>query len=209
MQFDPQWVDKRFGLFRTLKDPQRYNNVAAYAANYWRVLTVDEPARVITAHGGAPVYAYRFDFDDHARWPVNFSEMAGAAHAFEIPFIFGTHEKAPWKYIFRAKQERGELSQTMMDYWGAFAYTSSPGRGRSGAHPTWQRWRNDAEQLMLFDVASDGGVRMSESPLRVAEIKHRLAVDASMSQQEKCAGYRKLFLNGYQTEVFYDEVEYR
>ncbi|NND38828.1 MAG: carboxylesterase family protein [Pseudomonadales bacterium] len=208
MQYNPKWVKKRFGLIRTLRDPERYDLAARYASDYWRVLTVDEPARVISASDGAPVYAYRFDFDNHLRWPINLVDLVGAAHALEIPFVFGTHEEAPWSKIFRARKERAVLSDIMMDYWGGFAHNGKPGRGRSGTQPEWKQWRSGAEQLMMFDIYSDGGVRMSESPLRVAEIKHRLAVDDSLSASEKCKAYSDLFLNGYQTPDYYSEAEF-
>ena len=43
--------------------------------------------------GHEKVYSYRFDWDDSGRLLfMNFKKMFGAAHGFEIPFVFNRFE---------------------------------------------------------------------------------------------------------------------
>ncbi|MFK8019996.1 MAG: carboxylesterase/lipase family protein [Pseudomonadales bacterium] len=208
MQFDPEWVDMRLGFLPKVKDAHKYNSASALGADTWRVLTVDKPAEIITKHGGQAVYAYRFDFDDMISWPLDFPVLMGAAHAMELPFVFGGHDKLPWKWLFKKPNARVELSQKMMNYWGEFARTGKPGHGGADGQDQWTPWQPHGKQLMLFDVDDDGGVRMADEAMDLATIKQRLARQEGFNQKEKCDAYLFLFLNGYQTPIGYDEQEF-
>jgi len=72
-----------------------------------------------------PVYYYRFDYDDHLA-----PHLAGAPHALEIPFVFGTLDRPPASIFFTRAQERKAqpLVDAMMSYWTNFAKTGDPNR---------------------------------------------------------------------------------
>ena len=68
--------------------------------------------------------------------------MLGAAHGFEIPFVFGHFDLGrAGNVIFTKENEPGRkaLSAQMMSYWAEFAYTGAPGRGRDRQLPEWTR----------------------------------------------------------------------
>lgn len=222
MQLDDYWVDSKFGFLPVVKDTERYNRAAAYGADTWRVLSVDTPSEVIALNGGAPIYNYRFDFDDLITWPADLATLVGAGHAIEIPFVFGNEGESIWRWIFNKPALRADLSETMMSYWGEFAYNGSPGRGRNQAAPLWSAWQPEGEHIMLFDVANDGangkesddplvgkdgGVRMADQRITLADIKSRLKHDDAFTAEEKCSVYHDQFLNGYQASVGYSEAE--
>ncbi len=70
-----------------------------------------------------PVYYYRFDYDDHLA-----PHLAGAPHALEIPFVFGTLDRPPASIFFSKAQEKKAqpLVDAMMSYWTNFAKTGDP-----------------------------------------------------------------------------------
>ncbi|MFO8057638.1 MAG: carboxylesterase/lipase family protein [bacterium] len=91
------------------------------------------------------VYYYRFDYDRHF-----LPDMAGACHAFEIPFIFNTMDRPPVSNFmsnYHIKKANG-LSRTMTDYWSNFAYKGDPnGEGLK----EWPAYNPDTMQRMLLD----------------------------------------------------------
>lgn len=208
MAFDDHWVDLRLGFLARVKDRERYDKAAAYGADTWRYYSVDKPAEVISENSGPPVYTYRFDFDDLSDELIDLPVLMGAAHAMEIPFVFGSHSTMPWQFLFRNKEQRTNLSAAMMSYWAEFAYSGHPAKGRSGELPTWTAWQPEGEHIMLLDTENDGGVRMTSSPLQVDDIKQRLINDVAFSMKERCEAYPKLFLNGYMISDAYDSVEH-
>ena len=67
------------------------------------------------------VWYYRFDWDEE---PAPFNDIYGAAHAFDLPFIFGTFGPSLFSNIANSTANRPgrlALSQAMMDSLGAFA----------------------------------------------------------------------------------------
>ncbi len=175
--FTPELSYRLFGLFPRAKDETLYERVSTYQSRMWRADAVDAPAQAMTAGGHPNVYAYRFDWDEQGR--ILFSDLSlllGAAHAIEIPFVFGHFELLGQfdRYAFTEKNAPGRLalSEAMMGYWANFAATGDPGRGPDGSLPQWNAWTNaGAPNLMVFDTEAGGGVRMIadlESPARVA-----------------------------------------
>jgi para-nitrobenzyl esterase len=208
MFFDERWVDLRFGYLPKVKDVKRYNNATALGADTWRVYSVDKPAEIISLNNGPPVYTYRFDFDDHANGIIDLPLLLGAGHAMEIPFVFGTHADTPWKWLFSNDEQRTKLSDSMMSYWGRFAYTGNPGNGGNEELATWTTWQPQGEHIMLFDTENDGGARMVEDRLSIEDVRQRLLNDETFTQEERCVAYPVILLNGYMISDGYDEAEH-
>jgi len=93
----------------------------------------------------APVWYYRFDYDDH-RAP----HLYGAGHALELPFIFDTFDQRDFDVFFSAAQARRAqaLSRPMMRYWADFARTGDP---NGPGLPAWPRY-DDGRGRMYFDL---------------------------------------------------------
>jgi len=93
-----------------------------------------------------PVYYYRFDYDEHLA-----PHMVGAAHAVEIPFVFGNLDRAPATIFLnkRLRKKAEPLKEAMMSYWTNFAKTGDPnGEGLV----QWQQYDSVKRQRIYFDI---------------------------------------------------------
>ena len=213
MARNPRYVDNFLGLFPRPKDEAFYNRVSKYVSDNWKAGAVDEPAKLITQTDAPKVFAYRFDWDESpANLLIDLPTLLGAAHAFEINFVFGDFEGGIDMGPLLDKDNasgREELARSMMDYWAAFAHHGDPGKGLSGQQAKWSAWSDTGANVMLFDTIADGGRRMQEVRNNVADIKADLAVDTILTdQRDRCEAYAALFLHGYQSSDFWVPAEY-
>ena len=193
--FDPEYVRTVFRVPVWVKDPGRYERRAAYQSLMWKASSVDEPAAVMRGVQGPSVFAYRFDWDELPSflW-LDLSRLLGAAHAFEIPFVFGSFDLG-WANRFlwseRAAPGRDALSEAMMSYWARFARTGDPGAGRSGDLPRWVAWdpsAPDAPRFLVLDSEEGGGIRMSSEAVSVRGVVARIQGDPAFEDEsERCA----------------------
>ncbi|MEU5427001.1 carboxylesterase family protein [Streptomyces olivoreticuli] len=104
--------------------------------------------RALAAH--VPTYGYEFS-DPNPPVIPGFPRVKdfpyGAAHAFELPYLFDI----PVEPAFTAGQR--ELSERMTGYWSRFAHTSRP--DLPGA-PRWPAFRNDAPLALSLAPGTDG-----------------------------------------------------
>ena len=197
---DPVRVRQLLWFIPRLRDEQRYNLTAEYLAKMWKASGADEPATAMRATQGPSVFVYRFDWDEEPHvLGADLAVMLGAAHGFEIPFVFGHFELGrAGNRIFTKDNEPGRLALAtqMMSYWAEFAYHGAPGHGHDGTQPEWHAWDPStptAPKFIVFDTPSGGGVRMS--PDSVTEAGVLAAVDADPrlpTQRDKCTIYREL-----------------
>jgi len=95
------------------------------------------------ALGGAPTYAYRFDFPTPA-----LDGKLGAMHTLEASFVFDTTEAAP--HLTGGTPQAAALAQTMSSAWVNFAVTGNPnGEGV----PEWPAYDPATAPLMLLGDA--------------------------------------------------------
>jgi len=142
------------------------------------------------------VFVYRFDWNEEPTiLGSDFSQMLGAAHAFEVPFAFGHWDLGrDGNRLFTEDNRAGReaLSEEMMGYWAQFARTGDPGRGTDGTSPAWLPWQ-DGPRYMVLDTPAGGGSRLlTEGETRESLIA---AVDADPrlpSQRDKCRIFRTL-----------------
>jgi len=193
---DDTLVGNRFGVVFSVMDADFYEPASDYQSLFWRVHAVDDVARAITAGGdGGPVYAYRFDWDEQGKvFFSNFSQLVGAGHGMEIPFVF-----EDWGFggrlgeiSFNRKNAAGRegLSQAMMSYWAAFARDGSPSTGSRGDLPAWAPWAPSGMALMLLDTDEGGGVRMENGAISADDAIARLETDPRLGDVEhRCRIY--------------------
>jgi para-nitrobenzyl esterase len=84
------------------------------------------------------VWYYRFDWDQE---PAPFDDIYGAAHAFDLAFVFGNFGPSLFSRIANSTANRPgrlELSEAMMQSLGAFAHTGDPNAPALGV--TWPVW---------------------------------------------------------------------
>ena len=100
----------------------------------------------------------------------------------------------------------------LQEHVGRQSAATAPRRGESARG---KRARNNPpgptkrETLAIGGGFSFGGMRMSNQPLRVEDIKQRLFNDPLFSMEERCNAYPELFLNGYMVADAYDHSEHQ
>ena len=192
---NPAYVTIVPGSEIRIHDIPRYNLYARYLSDRWTAQGVDELALRL-GKNNPDVYTYRFDWDDQPSYPqADFREFFGAAHTMELPFVFNDFVSIKsFAYYFteQNRSEREQLAGAMGEYWGNFAYTGEPGKGRSGSQPQWPSWGTGNKQIL--DAESDGGVRPQQGVLTMQSLYERyLADDSFASKQEKADFYQTMF----------------
>jgi len=159
---DPAQVRRVLWVVPRFVDEQTYLVNAEYLGRVWKAAGADAPATAI-ARSQPDVFVYRFDWrDEPTVLGADLGKMLGAAHAFEIPFVFGHFDLGrEGNVIYTSANEPGRLalSKAMMSYWAAFIRQGAPGRGMHDDLPAWQRW-SDGRYLVL-DSEHGGGIRMA------------------------------------------------
>jgi len=212
LAFSSNKIDKTLGLPTGFSDLAGYNRDNRYGTDSWKVRGVDDIATAMSGAGNKDVYAYRFDVDD---WRdlgfISLKDLFGAAHALELPFVFGNFPK-PLRVIFPGsmQDEFDFVSGQMGSYWAEFAYTGSPGKGRSGEQLQWSAWDDSAAEVprvMVFDTATDQGIRMVSDKLTTTDLRQRLLADTSYnSHADHCKAYKNLFRGEAFVEAEYASI---
>ena len=184
---DPENVGRFLWVVPKLNDPDRYDALAEHMATMWKASGADEPAAALQRGGNADVYVYRFDWDEAPTvLGANLGQMIGAAHVFEIPFVFGHFDLGKEaNQMFTAENEpsRRELSAQMMSYWAEFARKGKPGTGGRGDLPEWK----SGPSFLVFDTAAGGGLRLSDETLTEETALARIASDPRLrNDAERC-----------------------
>ena len=190
---DPRLVKRYFWIVPRLRDERMYNLSAQYLALMWKAAGADMPAAAM-ATTQPDVYVYRFDWDEEPTLlGADLGVMLGAAHAFEIPFVFGHFDLGrEGNVIFTEDNKAGReaLSKKMMSYWAQFARTGSPGRGSDGSLTEWTAWapRPAGARFMVFDTEAGGGTRMSQEVVTEDSVIAAVDADKRLSDaRDRCA----------------------
>jgi para-nitrobenzyl esterase len=174
--YNPEYTALSFGFIPTFRNRARYLRDAETITRIWRMMAVDDVAQDLSISMPENVFSYRFDWDEQPKflWS-DLGELLGAAHGFEIPFVFGHWDLGPNSdrlFVEENRAGREKLSHAMMSYWAEFAAQGRPGKGRDGNLPDWTPWTADAPRFAILDTYADGGVRMTEgldTPERIVE----------------------------------------
>ncbi len=181
--FHPDFSHRLFNIFPRPNDPELYAALNHYISLGWRAAGIDKHVAALSDQGAAQTYTYRFDWDDESHFYfTDFSQMLGAAHSIEIPFVFGDFDGFLGKLsglIFTKdnKNSRLALSEAMMSYWTQFAYTGSPGNGRQGTLPHWPSIGKSNKHTMLLDQPHQEGIRSAHEATTSTDIISSLLKD--------------------------------
>lgn len=197
---DPRRVRLMLWMIPRVHDQRTYDLSAEYLAKAWKASGADEPAAVMRQVQGPSVYVYRFDWDEEPTiLGADLSQLLGAAHGFEIPFVFGHFDLGKeGNQIFTKENEAGRraLAAQMMSYWAEFAYNGAPGRGRDGKLAEWAAFDPSsptAPKFIVLDTTAGGGLRMASDTVSNAALIDALAIDARFKEPvERCRVYREL-----------------
>jgi para-nitrobenzyl esterase len=171
-----------------LKDEAAFELFNSYRSRAWKIRGVDNPLRSLASAGNNDLYAYRYDWDDHRKWPVaNFKKLIGAAHATEIPLLAGNN-KLVGDYgflIYPKGPSKWFLSKNMMNFWTNFAKTGEPGISSNKQKWTKYNGLNKIESnFMVLDNSKS--LKMSKDQNSFKSLVNDLFYEEDITDLEKC-----------------------
>lgn len=183
---DPDMTTEWLGWLPRIKDPRRYEAFARHTSRNWKAVGADEPAAAMRASGHADVWVYRFDWDEEGTLlGTDFSQLIGAGHAIEIPFIFGNYDmgsELSLLFTEENKPGRDELQKAMIGYWTTFARTGDPANGGTTDQTMWLA----GPEFLILDTAAGGGLRHSDDTVTEELVLQEIQSDKDLSPGEKC-----------------------
>ena len=171
-----------------LKDEAAFELFNSYRSRAWKLRGVDNPLRSLASAGNNDLYAYRYDWDDHRKWPVaNFKKLIGAAHATEIPLLTGNN-KLVGDYgflIYPRGPSKSFLSKNMMSFWTNFAKTGKPGTSSNSKEWTKYNGLNEANSdFMVLDNRKN--LKMGNDQNSFKSLVNDLYYEKDITDLEKC-----------------------
>jgi len=171
-----------------LKDEAAFELFNSYRSRAWKLRGVDNPLRSLASAGNNDLYAYRYDWDDHRKWPVaNFKKLIGAAHATEIPLLTGNN-KLVGDYgflIYPKGPSKHFLSKNMMNFWANFAKTAKPGISTNKKEWTKFDGLNEIESnFMVLDNRAN--LKMDKDKNSFKSLVNDLYYEMDITDLEKC-----------------------
>ena len=171
-----------------LKDEAAFELFNSYRSRAWKLRGVDNPLRSLASAGNNDLYAYRYDWDDHRKWPVaNFKKLIGAAHATEIPLLTGNN-KLVGDYgflIYPKGPSKHFLSKNMMNFWANFAKTAKPGISTNKQEWTKFDGLNEIESnFMVLDNRAN--LKMDKDKNSFKSLVNDLYYEMDITDLEKC-----------------------
>ena len=115
-----------------------FNATTDYINQHWFIPDRDSVLAALQVNTGQKIWYYRFDWDQE---PAPFNDVFGAAHAFDLPFVFGNFGPSLYSNFTNSnanKPGRLALSDAMMRSIGAFALKGDPNDPSLGV--TWPQW---------------------------------------------------------------------
>ena len=171
-----------------LKDEAAFELFNSYRSRAWKLRGVDNPLRSLASAGNNDLYAYRYDWDDHRKWPVaNFKKLIGAAHATEIPLLTGNN-KLVGDYgflIYPKGPSKSFLSKNMINFWANFAKTAKP--GKSSNKQEWVKYDGLDEIESNFMVLDNRkNLKMDKDQNSFKSLVNDLYYEEDITDLEKC-----------------------
>jgi para-nitrobenzyl esterase len=156
-----------------------------YRSSAWQLRGVKEPLDNLASFGYKDLYAYRYDWDDHRKWPIaNFKKIIGAAHATEIPLIAG-NSNLVGDYgflIYPRGFSKSFTSKNMMNFWANFAKTGNPGESSNGI--LWKKYKYENNTFMVLDNRKN--LKLNNGIKSFNDLLLELSSDKRINDQEKC-----------------------
>ena len=196
--FQPAYTNRILGVFPVLKDPELFDATGDAMSAMWKATGADGPASAMWSTQ-PNTFVYRFDWDEEPTiFGLDLAAALGAAHGFEIPFVFGHYDLGPQGNVIFSEENRAAreaLSAQMMSYWAAFARDGDPGRGAKGDQVAWTAWdgKPGGHKTMLLDTPAGGGLRMGSDAVTVPGVIASVDADPRLAtQKQRCWVYREL-----------------
>ncbi len=194
---NPLYVRRWLGIIPRVREPNVYLATADAMAAMWKATGADGPAAAMRRTAD-DVFVYRFDWDEEPSiLGTDLATNLGAAHGFDIPFVFGHYDLGPKANVIFTDANlpgREALAARVMSYWARFAYDGDPGRGRRDDLPRWTAWDSTpgGHKTMHLDTG-DGGLRMGSDPVTVASVVASVERDPRLTTaRQRCWVFHEL-----------------
>ncbi len=163
------------------KDPKLYKLWVKIRSHAWKLHGVDEPLSALEQAGSESLFAFRLDWDDQRRFPLNFPEIFGAAHGVDISFVTGDYYYGPaTSYMYPNTDKRMELETQVMNAWANFARTGKADKDQN----TWPFFSSSSPFFMRLDTKTERGLSIEEtSPSDLMQI---VADSSLLTSLQKC-----------------------
>ncbi len=208
--FDDDYTDRYFEIIPVFHDKHAFQRDTNRSSRSWKLSGVDYPASQLHKTLAGKIFTYRWDWDEEPTllW-VDLGEILGAAHGFEIPFVFGHFDLGPLGNIAFSKENetgREALSAAMRSYWAAFARDGEPGRG-DGRYPEWTAWSPEGDRDMLLDTDAGGGLRMTAAFETADSLAEEIVADPTYEEDaQRCLA---LAIHADETRAWFGEAGYK
>jgi para-nitrobenzyl esterase len=210
VELDYSFFGSLLGIPRVkLKDEPAFELFNFYRSSAWKLRGVDNPLRSLASAGNNNLYAYRYDWDDHRKWPIaNFKKLIGAAHATEIPLLTGNN-KLVGDYgflIYPRGPSKFFLSKNMMNFWTTFAKTGKP--SISSNQQEWSKYDGLNKKHSNFMVLDDRkNLRMNKDQNSFKNLVNNLYYEKDITDLEKCVVLLQM-LTFVGDDLYNDYIEY-
>ncbi|XP_053234525.1 cholinesterase-like isoform X1 [Podarcis raffonei] len=164
------------------QDPvQYYRALSQSFRDYFFSCPMDEFSKKLE-EVGSPVYAYYFKHHTSGSfWP----EWVGAPHDAELPYLFGTLEKALAANQTYTEAE-ADLSRRVMRYWAEFSRSGKP-TGSAAGEVEWPLY--NATQQNFFHLSTEPTQVVDRSPVQHCTffntLINKLKEDSAASHKEE------------------------
>jgi para-nitrobenzyl esterase len=157
---------------------------------------MDIPLQNLNKAGLENMYAYRYDWDDHRRFPIaNFKVLIGAAHATEIPLISGDYKLVGGyplsDLIYPRSFSKRYTSKNMMKFWTNFAKFGSPGLSTNSVK--WESYLSNKFEKGYLIIDNKKNLRMENNKSSMKSLTENLYSEQSITDVEKCVILLQMF----------------
>ena len=139
-----QWIP---GQYLPVTTPTTGFNAETDLYNQYFFIALRKQIFPVLQAQGVPLWWYQFNWD---KSPAPFNDIFGAAHTFDLPFIFGNFGPSLYSKFANSKANeagRLQLSDAMMKSLAAFARSGDPNNAALGA--TWPQYPS----MLNFDAS--------------------------------------------------------
>ena len=155
-----------------------------YRSSAWQLRGVKEPLDSLSEYGYKSLYAYRYDWDDHRRWPVaDFKKIIGAAHATEIPLIAGNN-KLVGDYGFLIYPKGFSKSYTSKNMMSFGLILQEQARWKSSNGVSWDKYAKSSNNFIILDKKKN--LKIENNIKSFDELLDELSLDNRVNALEKC-----------------------
>ncbi|WP_188152146.1 carboxylesterase family protein [Teredinibacter waterburyi] len=205
MEPDEFLETRMFGLKVQPIDQTYYDVAAEYRTKALYTLPAHEYSRYVSSNDNAPIFQYRFDWDEHPsdffvkNMILDLKRTVGASHVMDVPFFLNEFQpnSISFPLIFVGKHDtasRDKLSQDFQSYIKSFIQYGDPASGLNDNLVVWNAWSNkeNEDKYLIFDTVAGGGIRPSTKEETKKDLIQKLYAESRVSTDKICRIFSRI-----------------